>query len=40
MTAPGETWKVMKGRIAIAVGLLAIGVFTQNAWSADTMTGV
>jgi len=30
----------MKGRIVITVALLAIGVFTQNAWSADTMAGV
>jgi polar amino acid transport system substrate-binding protein len=30
----------MKGRIAITVALLAIGVFTQKAWSADTMAAI
>lgn len=30
----------MKGRIVITVALLAIAVFTQNVWSADTMAVV
>jgi polar amino acid transport system substrate-binding protein len=37
-----QSWggNVMRRRIAVTVALLAIGLFTRNAWTADTMADV